>query len=70
MHRSKIVLVGTPKEVFKEYKMLESIGLGVPQVTDLTRKLMDKGIGLSDEIITVEEAKSEILKWIRSSKNA
>ncbi|QUH25469.1 energy-coupling factor transporter ATPase [Serpentinicella alkaliphila] len=70
MHKSKVVLTGPPKEIFKEYEMLEGIGLGVPQVTDLTKKLLDNGIELNNEIITVEEAKQEILKWIRRKNNA
>ncbi len=70
MHRGKVALLGAPREVFKEVETLESIGLGVPQVSYLIKALKEKGIELRDDIFTVEEAKAEILKWIRSNKNA
>lgn len=70
MHRGKVALLGTPREVFKEVETLESIGLGVPQISYLIRALKEKGIELKEDIFTVEEAKVEILKWIRSNKDA
>lgn len=70
MHRGKVALLGTPREVFQEAETLESIGLGVPQISYLIRALKVKGIELREDIFTVEEAREEILKWIRSNKNA
>ncbi|MBU5678096.1 energy-coupling factor transporter ATPase [Alkaliphilus sp. MSJ-5] len=70
MHRGKIALLGDPREVFQQVETLESIGLGVPQISYLIRALKAKGIELREDIFTVEEAKEEILKWIRSNKNA
>ncbi|ABW18086.1 energy-coupling factor transporter ATPase [Alkaliphilus oremlandii] len=70
MHRGKVALLGTPREVFKEVETLESIGLGVPQISYLIRALKEKGIEIREDIFTVEEAKVEILKWIRSNKDA
>ena len=70
MHRGKVALLGTPREVFKEVETLESIGLGVPQISYLIRALKEKGIEIREDIFTVEEAKVEILKRIRSNKDA
>lgn len=70
MHKGKVALLGQPREVFKEVETLESIGLGVPQISYLIRDLKQKGIELREDIFTVEEAKEEILKWIRGNKNA
>ncbi len=70
MHKGKVALLGQPREVFKEVETLESIGLGVPQISYLIRDLKQKGIELREDIFTVEEAKAEILKWIRGNKNA
>ncbi len=70
MHRGKVALLGNPREVFQQVETLESIGLGVPQISYLVRALKAKGIELREDIFTVEEAKEEILKWIRSNKNA
>ena len=70
MHRGKVALTGEPREIFKQSDVLESIGLGIPQITDLVNRLKDLGIYLREDIFTVEEAKEEILKWIRGKKNA
>ncbi len=69
MHNGKIMLSGAPKDVFREVETLESIGLGVPQISYLIRALKERDINLKEDIFTVEEAKEEILKWIRSRKN-
>ncbi|MCK9268598.1 MAG: energy-coupling factor transporter ATPase [Alkaliphilus sp.] len=69
MHGNKIILSGTPREVFREVEALESIGLGVPQISYLIRALKEKNINLKEDIFTVEEAKEEILKWLRSREN-
>ncbi|MCI6189653.1 MAG: energy-coupling factor transporter ATPase [Clostridium sp.] len=68
MNKGKVVLTGTPKEVFKKVDILEEIGLGVPQVTYLMRALIDKGFNVSDEAYTIEQAKEEILKYFKSNK--
>ena len=68
MNDGKVALQGTPAEVFKEVDMLEKIGLGVPQITYLVRKLRKKGFDLSENIFTVEEAKKEILSILKINK--
>ncbi|HZK56986.1 MAG TPA: energy-coupling factor transporter ATPase [Clostridia bacterium] len=69
MHNGRVIFLGTPREVFKKTETLESIGLGVPQISYLVKALKEKDINLREDIFTVEEAKEEILKWIRSNKN-
>ena len=66
MNKGKVVLTGTPKEVFKEVDILEEIGLGVPQVTYLMKELIKKGFDVSDEAYTIEQAKEEILKFFKN----
>ncbi|SET56657.1 energy-coupling factor transport system ATP-binding protein [Natronincola peptidivorans] len=70
MHRGKVALTGAPREVFKQSSILESIGLGIPQITFLMDKLKEAGVHLGEDIFTVEEAKEEILKWIRGKRDA
>ena len=48
--------------VFKRVEELEAMGLAVPQVTYLMRELKKKGFDVLDEVYTVEQAKSEILR--------
>ena len=69
MNKGKVVLTGTPKEVFKEVDILEEIGLGVPQVTYLMKELIKKGFNVSDEAYTIEQAKEEILKFFKINES-
>ena len=62
MNKGKVALQGRPEEVFKEVELLESIGLGVPQVTYLMRELKRRGFDISEEAYTVGKAKEELLK--------
>ena len=47
---------------------LEKIGLAVPQVTYLMRELKKKGFNVSEDIFTVEKAKSELLNILLKNK--
>lgn len=65
MHHGKCILDGEPAKVFKEIDTLENVGLAVPQVTYLIKKLRDKGFNISEDIFTVEQAKKELLKVLK-----
>ena len=68
MNDGHIERQGKPKEVFKEIDTLEKIGLAVPQVTYLMRELKKKGFNVSEDIFTVEKAKSELLNILLKNK--
>lgn len=70
MDKGSVALEGAPREIFKRAESLEKMGLGVPQMTNLVRNLREKGINIREDILTVEEAKQEILRLVRSKKNA
>ncbi len=66
MNKGKIEFMGTPKEVFKgNTDRLKSIGLDIPQVLELAIKLREKGFDIKDDILTIKEAKEEILRVMR-----
>lgn len=62
MNHGEKVYDGTPKEVFRHYKELESIGLAAPQITYVVHALRERGIPVDEDVTTVEEARDEILK--------
>lgn len=68
MDQGSIKMDGTAKEVFVRAEALESMGLAVPQVTYLVKALKDKGFDLSDEIITIEEAKKALVSILTEEK--
>ena len=55
MDKGRKVLEGTPKEVFRNVKMLKEIGLDVPYMTELATSLREEGIEINDDILTVDE---------------
>ena len=60
MDEGKVVMQGTPKEIFSRVEELKSYRLDVPQVTLLAHELKKKGIPLSDGILTIEELVNEL----------
>jgi len=69
LYKGKIHMKGTPKEIYSNADELKKIGLGVPQIAEIVSELRKNGFNIKKDIITVEEAKEEILKEIRSRKN-
>lgn len=55
MDGGKIVMQGTPREVFSQVETLKSYRLDVPQVTELAYELKKAGMPLPNGILTVEE---------------
>lgn len=60
MDQGRVVMQGTPKEIFSKVEELQSYRLDVPQVTLLAHELKKKGIPLSDGILTIEELVNEL----------
>ena len=56
----KILLDGTPAEIFAEVDKLRGAGLDLPQCTDLTIRLKAKGININGEINTPEQCAKAI----------
>lgn len=68
MNKGQVMYNDAPKEVFRHYKELESVGLSAPQVTYIMQDLKKKGIALDTDVTTVEEAADEIIKAIEERK--
>ena len=67
MNKGHVLFDNTPREVFKHYKELESVGLAAPQVTYLMHELQDKGWNIPADATTVGEAASAILDYLHST---
>ena len=55
MDHGKVVMEGTPREIFSQVEKLKSYRLDVPQVTLLAHELKQAGLSLPDGILTKEE---------------
>ncbi|WP_291561036.1 MULTISPECIES: energy-coupling factor transporter ATPase [unclassified Clostridium] len=67
MEDGKCILDGPPDLIFREVETLERVGLAVPQVTYLIRELRKKGFDISEDIFTLKQATTEILRVLKSS---
>lgn len=70
MDKGKIALIGTPREVYQEADLIEKAGLGLPPVMHLMRELKRRGAKVSDDVLTINEAEQEILRFIRSKQDS
>jgi energy-coupling factor transport system ATP-binding protein len=61
----KLLLDNTPREVFSSVSLLKSIGLDVPQVTDLMYELEKLGLRVNSRIISEDECFEELLKVLK-----
>ncbi len=66
MDRGKIVMDGTPKQIFSQVDKLKSYRLDVPQVTELAYELKKGGMPLPDGILDREELLNSLLPLLRS----
>jgi energy-coupling factor transport system ATP-binding protein len=68
LSHAKLVMNGKRNEIFSHGDELESIGLGVPQMTYLVRLLADRGIKISQNIYTVDDAERELMVLFGGAK--
>lgn len=55
MEKGRIVMQGTPREIFSQVDRLKEISLDVPQVTLLAHELKNAGVEIPEGILTIEE---------------
>ena len=64
MHKGRMIMEGTPRQVFSQAEKLASIGLHLPPALQFTEILKQRGIELPGMPLTIEEAEREIAAWI------
>ncbi len=62
LDRGKIAMEGTPREVFARKDELNSIGLGVPKVTEIMHRISEEIKGVKTDVLTLDEALEEIVR--------
>lgn len=62
MDRGKVVMQGTPREIFSQVDQMKKYRLDVPQVTELCYELRKKGMPLPLGILTKEEMMTAMMK--------
>ena len=69
MNDGVIIADGTPKTIFNDVKMLKSVGLDVPQTTELLFNLREAGIDISTEVLSVEDTAEELVRVFDLEEN-
>ena len=62
MDDGKLVMSGTPREIFSQVEKLKKLRLDVPHVTDLAYELQKEGVPLKNGILTSEEFTEELIR--------
>ncbi len=70
MHRGRVEMDGDTIEIFKRAERLKEIGLGVPQITEFMKEFHKRGNDVKETVLTVEEARDEIISYLRSKRDA
>lgn len=65
MSRGRIVMEGTPEQVFSQTERLHSYHLDVPQAAELRDALVDAGINLPENVITPDRCAEELFKLLK-----
>ena len=64
LEAGKILLAGSPCDVFQQVDFLEEKQLGVPKITKFSQALVKKGLQLDKLPITLEAFMEEVRPWI------
>lgn len=65
MNKGRLEMFDTPRNIFAQVDKIESMGLRVPQITKIMMTLKERGFELSDGILTVEQAFSEVVNLLK-----
>lgn len=67
MNDGEFIADGTPKEIFKNVKMLKSVGLDVPQTTELLYALNQNGMAVPTDVLSIEETADAIMHYLEEN---
>ncbi|SFR64290.1 energy-coupling factor transporter ATPase [Anaeromicropila populeti] len=69
MDKGKVVMEGTPGQIFQQVEKLQELRLSVPQVTELAYRLEKGGLLINNKaILSVDELIEELIKWKKTSQ--
>jgi energy-coupling factor transport system ATP-binding protein len=69
LSEGKLVLEGTPAQVFAQDALLERIGLGLPRAARLARSLRQAGFEIPDTCYTMDELERTVAAALESKRN-
>ncbi|MBO4872547.1 MAG: energy-coupling factor transporter ATPase [Lachnospiraceae bacterium] len=70
LSHGRMIMQGTPREIFDEEEKLNEAGLALPSVCRILQRLKEKGLPVETGALSVEEAKKNILTLFNSSQSS
>lgn len=70
MDNAKILLDGSPKDVFGQADILKRVGLDVPKTAQLASALRESGVPIPDTVLTADEFADSILALLENNTHA
>ena len=64
LDHGKMIMMGTPNEVFGQEARLKDIGLSVPPITALMNELAESGLDVPSGITDIKQAKEELYRLL------
>lgn len=68
MNRGKLVMNGTPAEVFSRGEPLWEMGLGLPPAAEFMERLKERMPGIDAAQLSIEDAAKEICRYLKGRK--
>ena len=65
MDGGRVVMDGTPREIFSRVKELKTYSLDVPQVTELADELAEAGLPITRGVLTMDELLAELVPYMK-----
>lgn len=69
MNRGKLAMHGKTSEIFEKSGELRAMGLDVPQITELTHRLIADGVDIAPDIYTVKYASEIYYDLLKEAEN-
>lgn len=64
LDQGRLLMAGTPREVFSQTEALHRIGLELPPAAHFAALLRERGVALHDDILTIDQAEESIAAWL------
>lgn len=65
MDSGKLLMEGSPEEVFSREKELKEVGLDIPEIMQITNRMREGGLDISENISNMNQAEREIANALR-----
>jgi energy-coupling factor transport system ATP-binding protein len=70
LSEGRLVMEGTPRDIFSQPEKVRRLGLEIPAMTDLMVRLSARGAQVRTDVFTESAARDELLKHLKGAGNA